>query len=258
MATQKETANAPTEALTKAPVTSLARPSFIKEGDRRGTENITTADIKPPALKIAQGTSKEVKRSEPEKYIDGLREGEFFNSLTREIYGEGPLTIVIVNQLGHRHVEFDPVDKTKVLDFNVPDGDPRTQFTTGNVDGKAVRLKPKATLFYDYLLMVISNGPDGERHEMMTGSLKSTQLKKAKDLNTILLGSKLPSFAYQFTVTSVPEHKGGNSWYGWRWEPAGFVDEAVYNEASNLYDRMQGKKIEVETDGDPEPDHIPF
>ena len=243
----------PTEALERAPVTALARPSFIKADDRRGTENITTNDIKPPALKLAQGTSKEIKRSEPTKFIEGLREGEFFNSLTREIYGEGPLSLVVVNQLGHRNVLFDPNDKSTVLDFNVPDGDPTTQFTT--VGGK--RIKPEATLFYDYLVMVVHEG----RTEMMTASLKSTQLKKAKDLNTILLGSKMPSFSFLWEITGVPERKGDHAWYGWRFEPKGFVTEAIYKEASDLYDRMLGKKIVAEVDadgGDDAPDHIPF
>jgi hypothetical protein len=227
--------------------TALARPSFIQEGDIRGTENIGTDDIKPPALKLAQGQSPETKRSEPTKYIEGLREGEFFNTLTKEIYGEGPVGLVIVNQLGHRHVEFDPNDKTVVLDFNVPDGDPRTEFTTGVKDGKQVRLKPRATKFYDYLVIAILE--DGRR-VMMTMSLKSTQLKKAVELNTLLKGAKLPSFAFLFEVSAVPEKRGNNNFYGWLFTPKGYVDEAVYNEASDIYDRLKGKNIQVEDTGD--------
>lgn len=234
----------------------LEKPSFIKEGDQRGTENIGSNDIRPPALRIAQSNSPEAKRTEKDKYIQGLTEGMFFNSTTREIYGEGPLQIIIVNQLGHRNVEFDPVDKKVVLDFDVPDGDPRTLFTTEVKDGKQVRTKPRATTFYDYLILVVTDG----RSELMTMSLKSTQLKKAKDLNTLLAGAKMPAFAFLFDVSLAPEHGKGNSWYGWKFTPAGYVSEEQYNRASELYDKMKGKTINVETEGEDgeKDDDIPF
>lgn len=239
------------EALEKAQTQALARPSFIKEGDVRGTENIGSSDIKPPALRIAQATSPETKRSEPTKYIEGLREGEFFNSLTKEIYGEGPIQLIVVNQLGHRNVEFDPNDKNVVLDFNVPDGDPRTQFREVVENGQRKRVKPVATLFYDYLVYVVN----GAKLELMTMSLKSTQLRKARDLNTILAGGKIPSFSYLFNATAVPEKRGSHSFYGWLIQPAGYVSEEQYNEASKTFDKLTGVNIAVETvDDDGEED----
>lgn len=243
-------------ALTPRTTQALERPSFIKAGDTRGTENITSADIKPPALKIAQSTSKEIKRAEPALYIESLREGELFNSSSRDIYGEGPIQVVIVNQLGHRHIEFAPQNEGGgVVDFNVPDNDPRTEFTTSVIDGKDTRVKPRATKFYDYLILLVAEGGN----KLMTLSLKSTQLKKAVQLNTVLSQSKLPSFAHLFNVSAVPERKGQYNIYGWLFQPAGYVTEDVYNEASALYDRMLGKKIEVEVEGTVDEDEkVPF
>lgn len=225
------------------------RPDFIKAGDVRGAENIGTDDIKPPALKLAQSTSKETKRHEPEKYIEGLREGELFNSLTKEIYGEGPLRLVIVAMLGHRHVEFDPNDKNIVLDFNVPDGDPRTDFTNEVKDGKRIRVKPKATKFYDYLVYVVHADRDPE---LMALSFKSTQLKKAVDLNTLLGGLKMPTFAVSFSATVVPERRKDHAFYGWRLVLEGYVTPEIYKAASDTYDQIVkgGKKIVLETEGE--------
>lgn len=247
-----------TTELAKTETQALARPSFIKEGDTRGTENITANDVKFPALKIAQSMSPEVKRLEP-AYIEGLQEGMFFNTITREIYGDGPLHVIVVNQLGHRNVEFAPMSEGGgVLDFNVPDGDPRTQFTEDVRDGKKVRVKPRATLFYDYLVIVVT--PDGRR-QIMTLSFKSTQLKTAKTLNAILKDAKVPSFALQFKARPVAEKRGTYAFYGWRVDPAGWVTEEIYNEASKLYDSMKGKNIVVEAEPDEveeEKDDIPF
>lgn len=251
MATTKKDKNAPAEAGTalerRGPSSLAERPAWLKDGDVRGTENIGINDVKPPSLKLAQSMSPETKRHEA-GYIDGLREGEFFNTVTKEIYGEGPINLVIVQSLGHRHIEFAPRDEGGgVLDFDVKDGDPRTQFTTKEVDGKEVRVKPRATKYYDYLVLVTH---DGRESELMSLSFKSTQLKKAIALNTILAGLKMPSFAVQFTATAVPEKKGKDNFYGWKLDLAGYVPEAVYFEAEKCFEQFKDKNIIVSRDGE--------
>jgi len=223
-----------------------ARPDFIKAGDTRGTENITQADIKPPALRLAQANSHEVKRADA-KYIEDLREGDFFNSITKEIYGEN-VSFIVVSQLGHRNVEFEPGGTGVVVDFDVPDNDPRTQFTNDVVDGKKVRVKPVATKFYDYLVLLIRE--DGREPELMAMSLKSTQLKKAVQLNTILAGLKMPSFAVVFSAASVSENGKGNSWMGWKIDMAGWASEPQFREAEKAYEMTKGKTIALETEAE--------
>lgn len=231
----------------------MERPSFLAEEDTRGTENIRSSDIRPPALRIAQSMTPQTKRSDP-SYVEGLLEGHFFNTLTNENFGEGPLEIVILNQLGARYVEFEPGNTGVVLDFNVPEDDPRAQFTSEIINGVSVRVKPRATKFYDYLILLVQ----GSRRTMMTLSLKSTQLKKAMQLNTILKTLKAPSFALRFSVTSVAEKKGNNNFYGWKFQPAGWVDESLYREASDLYDTMADKTIVPDVDVTPELEEDPF
>jgi hypothetical protein len=227
-------------------------PAYIKQGDARGTENITSKDVRFPALKLAQGTSKEVKRQEA-KFIEGLREGEFFNSAHREIYGEGPIDVVFVKYVGHRNIEYDKVDRNVVLDGNVPDGDPRTQFTERtDENGKRVRVKPAAARFEDYLIVYQA---EGQEPEIATMSLKGTQLKKATDINTQLRyaggsnpANRLPSFALKFKVTAVPESGGGNSWYGWKITRDGFPSEALFLAAEDVYNKTLDKVIKPEDD----------
>lgn len=229
------------EAIATRGSTALARPDYIKAGDTRGTENISTNDIKFPALRLAQATTPEVKRADP-SYLEGLREGDLFNNVTREIYGEEPVNLIIVNQLGHRNTEFDPTDRNVVLESNIPDNDPRCQFTVENVGGKQIRTKPRATKFYDYLVLLIRGGHDPE---LMTMSLKSTQLKKAVALNSMLKLSKLASFAHMIKATPVAEKRGQNSWYGWRFDSDGWVSEDLYNLAAKQFEKMAGKNIEI-------------
>jgi hypothetical protein len=228
-----------TDIATRNPNAIATLPDFIKKGDTRGTENIGN-DIKFPALKLAQSMTPEAKRTES-AYIDGLREGDLFNSITREIYGEDPVRFIIVNSLGHRFVEFDPEDGKVVLDGNVPDGDPRTEFTEEERDGKKVRVKPRATKFIDYLIMLLHDGD--RKPELMTLSLKSTQLKKATQLNTILKLADLPSFAFVIKGTPGPEKGKKGNYFGWQFSPAGWPSEALYNAAANYYEEFKGKEV---------------
>lgn len=241
------------EALTPAPPQAMALPDYLKVGEKRGTENITSDDIRPPALRLAQGTTPQTKRQQA-SFIDGLREGMFFNSLSNRIYGE-KVRLIVINQLGHRHVQFAPMaEGGGVIDFNIPDADPRTQFST--VDGK--RVKPAATKFYDYLVFVVT---DEGGLELCTMSLKGTQLKKAIALNTTLKTSKLDSFAHLFEAEVVPESKASYNWYGWRISSVGYVSEGQYQAAEAMFNQMKGKKIEVETeenDGGEDDDKTPF
>jgi hypothetical protein len=262
------TATKEEKAIATRPNFALAeRSSLIKEGDRRGTESLSANDIRPPSLRLAQSTTPETKRANA-AYIEDLAEGELFNSLTREVYGEGPVYFAVVRSLGHRNVEFRPMaEGGGVVDFNVPDSDPRTQFTIAVKDGKNVRVKPVATLLYDYLILLLKES--GER-ELMTLSLKGTQLKKAKDMNTYLFGSKLPTFAHVFSAAPVPESKNNFNYYGWRIERIGFADDGIVKEADATFQAMQGKTITVETEADdveaeaeraadaPRTDKVPF
>ena len=228
---------------------AIALPDYIKKGDVRGSENIGNADIKFPALKLAQSTTKETKKHEA-VCIEGLHEGELFNSVTREVYGDAPIHFVVVNQLGHRNVEFDPLDRNIVIDGNVPDADPRCEFTEKIVDGQKIRVNPIAVRFYDYLLLVLFGNREPE---LLTLSLKKTQLKKAVGLNSIIKLSKLPAFAHLFKGTPVPESRGQNAWYGWRFDQAGWPPEDLFTLASKYYDQYANKVITVETE-EPEGD----
>lgn len=89
---QKETALARPE-----PAVKLAEvPEYLRKqaGEARlGNENVTQDDIVIPRLAICQSNSFERKESHA-KYIEGLKEGMFFNTATKEIYGK---EVVLMN-----------------------------------------------------------------------------------------------------------------------------------------------------------------
>lgn len=226
-------------------------PAFIKQNDTRGTENITDSDIKLPALKIAQSTSDETKRNKPE-FIDGLREGEFFNNVSREIYGEDPLKVTVIHYLGRRNMVFDPNNRKVVVEANIPDDDPRCQFTeeVDAASGQRKRVPPVAVTFKDFLVVV---SVPGAKPEVMTLSFKKTQLGKSKIITSALdrfARKGLPAFAQKFKIGIVSETKPKGTFYGWTITPDGWADEVEYNLAAAQYDRLKNANIKPTDDAD--------
>src|SRR5690606_5658261 len=165
-------------ALAEAPVTALAAPAQ----DTRGLDGVDGADdITFPRLALAQKTSPQLDPSRPDKYIEGLKLFQMFNSLTGENFGNGPVKFVVIRS-SKRALQFDA--QNNIVDFHVPLDDPRLQFTTGP---NSERFKPVATLFRGYLVGRITG--DGVVEPLVL-SYKGSQHGVARELYSWLV--KLP------------------------------------------------------------------
>lgn len=263
-------ANEKTESLTKTTGTVPATiPDDLVRDSGRGTEQIGANDVRPPRLLVCQSGSPQRKPGNL-KQIPGLQEMDLFNDLSNEIYGQGPLPFCVVSSLGHRNIQFRPMDEGGgVIDFDVPDDDPRAQFTT-NEAGE--RVKPIATKFYDYLVWL------PEQQELVVLSFKSTQIKSAIKLNGLLklplkIGGRVllepPAWARTYTLTTRMEQDSQYSWVGFNVATAGVTPQDVREICSTLADRYIGKNVIIEREDDipveagtvasaPAGDDIPF
>jgi hypothetical protein len=171
-------------------------PDYLSDMDsHEGKENITRDDITIPRLALAQKMSPEVDPENAEKFIDGLKIGDFFNTQSKEIYGPGPLEFCVLFAAPPNYIEFNsPEPGSGIKDMNVPASDPRTQFTKGP-DGKPV--KPLATKFYNYIVLLAHN------YELIGLSFKSTGLKVAKNLNLLIDQRKGPIYAGKYMIQSA-------------------------------------------------------
>ena len=237
-----------TEALTKPGPSGLApRPDFIPESSQ-GLEHITKDDIVLPRLALAQGLSPQVQAVDP-AFIKGLSVGQMFNDLTNEIYGVGPLEFHVVHAAPPRWVEFNPREEGGgVKDFEVPFGDPRTQFTSAD-DG--TRVKPVATQFYDFVIVLWPS------REMLALSFKSSGLKQGKKLNFLMSQRRTARSAGRYTICSMSEtnakgtfavYRVDNSTSGSRPGWAETDEELAY--LSKLDESVQGKTITMRHEPD--------
>jgi hypothetical protein len=229
---------AETKALVKKQPAALALPTFVDPQDRRGTENITSEDIRLPRLSLAQALSPEVLKGDP-KRIDGLESGDIFTNLLQTNYKSGPVSVVIVRREQPRAMEFYEKGSKEgqgIKDRNVPLDDPRCKFQK---DGTP----PVATVFHEYVAF------DAETREPFILSFKGTSSGAARALNTFLSMRKGPAFATTFRISSASKSYADGPCFIFNVQPGGAVDQDTFNYAADLYESLKGREVQA-----PEPE----
>lgn len=224
-------------------------PSWVKmEG--RGTEVIKNEDIQYPRIMVAQSGHPFLKKNDP-AFIEDLRSGEMFNTLDHRVYGNGPVEFCVVKAAAPYFMVLRPKSEGGgIIERDVPADDPRTQFTTDK-DGKSI--KPVATKFYTYVLMLLS-GQDVQPGELAVMTLKSTGLMTAKRLNGLIRArGKADIYAgkYKMTTSEMSNEKG--TWGVFVVNNAGWIAEEFAKPAEDVFLAMQEKDVRV-TDAEVEAD----
>lgn len=245
----------PPTALVTQPVANVALATRAREtaGTGQGTENLDTADLVLPRLALVQRTSDEIDAT-TDKYIPGATFTQMFNSLTRELYGNGPIRILSLGLPRKRAIQFD--ENKKVVDRDVPLAvdpntleyvDARMRFTK-NAEGKDV--KPQATLFYEFPVLIVSDG----RRDLAVMSMKGTQIKAAKDLISVInyrggAASGKDVWDGAYTVTSVKKDFPKGPAAHFVVVPSGASTDAEAEIAKTLFAMLQTKNVRVDDDG---------
>lgn len=232
----------PGEELMPKGTESMARPDFLPAGDVTGTEHIGKEDIQMPRLVLAQKMSPEVDDSDA-KRIEGLKPGDIFNGLTKEILGRGPMPFYIIRADRPRFVEFIPREEGGgVADPNVPADDPRTQF---GPNGE----KPVATKFYDFIIMLEKTG------ELVALSFKSTGLKVAKQLNALVKLRNAPIYAGRYNLISVDTQNSKGKFAIFHVANAGWAGSAEQVEnLKSFHEALATKDLNIQRDDRPDED----
>jgi hypothetical protein len=236
--------------LAKAAPTTLATSDdaaaieFLRENAGQGRENVQSDEVRPPMLRLCQDGSPFRKKQES-CYIEGLEAGNLFNNITQQVYDQ-PLPMIVVSYLGHQNHITD--SKGNILERDIPDSDPRTKPTTNE---RQEWVKPVAQKFMNYLVYL------PETTEVVAMTFKSTQLKKAAQMNSLLatplkiagqIVGNPPSYARRLKVSTAVENGNGNSWFGYAIRPlaASTLDELQF--CKGLAETYAKKKVVVEVD----------
>lgn len=218
-------------------------PNYLRhEGKPVGLEEMTRADWTLPRLGLCQSMSPQRKRSDP-KYIEGLEEGDLFNSITRENYGKTVQVVPLIffkNRFRFQEGQLGQVlcqsadDKHGVGD---PGGDCATcamaQFGSGK--GNA----PACSRFYNYPSLILPKDGHIGLDLLVVASFKSSELKVARDWNALLRLRNTDTFAGIYEFTTVEQKNDLGSWFTRVVKPAGWVTEQMYHFARGAYDAVK-------------------
>lgn len=246
----------------KAESDQLSIPSHLQKYAAMGSaglENIRQEDTVMPRLAIAQQMSHQVQKTDP-LFIKGLEVGQFFNTLTNEIYGE-QVRVTPLLQSPSR-IYFSPrgsdgpqqLCSTRTLDENgrlingpiTPEGCdlcPHSKFlTTPRADGST---RPDCTFFYNYVLAI--HKEDGDI-EPAVFSAKSKTIKPAKKWNSMMRYRRpqLPGFTMVFDLSAVPEKAPKGTFFNLSVANAGNVTEEQIAITESLYETLSNMDIKVD------------
>ena len=233
-------------ALVTAPTALAERPAWLGDARAEGAEHLTKDDLQLPRLALAQALSPQLDPDHA-SYVDGLKLGDLFNDLTGQIYGRGPLELAIARIDPPRYVEFHPREEGGgVKDLDVPANDPRTQFDKDPETGES--RKPIATKFYDFVVVLLPS------REVIALSFKSTGLRIARQLNSMIKLRNAPIWAARYAVSSTMTQNafGKFAVYQIKSAPAsgdakaGWVDEATGAFTRQLFEGLKGKTLVIE------------
>ena len=222
------------------------RPAGKDEG-HLGTEGITQDDILVPRIGVAQKMSPEIDPTSP-KMIENLKFMDLFNSLSKQVYGQGPIHFVILRRYDPRWVEFIPLEEGGgIKDRNVPADDPRTAF---GPDGE----KPIATMFYDFLVLILNGlDPSSPVENVAALSLKSSGIKAAKHLNMLITqrGQKLLcKGVYEMRTGHEIDKKTQGVYAIYKFKNAGWLksDSALERMALEMFDAWKERDVKIDLD----------
>ncbi len=228
-----------TKAVAKAAKLDLA----ILAGDSKeasGFGNLDMSrDVMIPYINILQTTSPQLNPSKAE-YVEGAKVGQFYNTVSQEVSASLKV-IPVLYQL--KYVEWKPRETGGGL-VEMHDADSGILGKTNRDKMTFKDVLPSgnyiATTAYHYVMV---QGTDGNWSQAVI-SMTSTQLKKSRRWNSLMLTQKVegpsgsftpPTYAIVYKLSTVSESNDRGSWFGYQVEKANMVEDAsLYNEAKSF------------------------
>jgi len=241
---------AQTKAVAKAAKLDLAvLASDSKDASGFGNLDLSR-DIAIPYINILQSNSPQLNPSKAE-YAEGAKVGQFYNTVSQEV-SDSLNVIPVLYQL--RYVEWKPRESgggfvnSHDADSGILSRTKRDQLTFKDVlpNGNYI-----ATTAYHY---VMAQGADGSWAQAVI-SMTSTQLKKSRRWNSLMLSQKVkgpsgsftpPTYAMIYKLTTVSESNDRGSWFGYQVEKVGQVEDAdIYDESKSFSTTVSRGEIEA-------------
>lgn len=212
-------------------------PDFMPDSDA-GREQVGFKDIILPRLTLCQNNTAARDKLSKE-YIKGLEEGLFFNSLSKQIYGESLQIVPLF--FYHSRIMFKDMKEGGGMLCQAPDG-LKCQMNAG---GPCLHSEwgpkgepPECSEFFNYPCLIYRGEGKLTTDEIIIVSMKTTGLKAGRTLNSMMRIRQKASYAGVYLINSVPDtNKAGINYYTWEAHNGTppWVDKDIYDRAERQY-----------------------
>lgn len=231
-------------------------PEFLRNqiGNAAGMEEVEQNDLLLPRLGLCQSLSPQRRKSDA-AYIPELKEGDLFNTVTKEIYGE-QLEVIALFFFKNR-IKYNPIDQGGGIDcISVngvdggrisPDGCSVCKFSVwgnGSKDEDKNNDHPDCTLYHNFMAFIPHTGSP------IAISYKSTGLKISKEMLAGVRITRLPMYAKKYVITVTEMKANNNVWYEKKLIPNGFVDPDTFKAMEAQFESLKQMNIQVDTTGE--------
>lgn len=239
---------------TEVAVTKSQLPALTDEEKALGTGQgeVTVDDLILPKLQISAAKSKYMKE-DSEAYIEGLKEGYIFNTLTEQIYGKEVL-IVPIKKAGRNRVYFTSAFGVECKSDNgingghlSPDSCEKCEYSKWGSGDKGTGTA--CTLFENMVVDVVTG--DG-RPRLSLVSFKKKAIEAYKKLQTFITlrvdaatQEPIPQYRGKYKLL-VGKAQGASGPYDvWAVKNAGEVDVKDYETVKADFFRLQTKGVKL-------------
>ena len=227
--------------------------SIFEKDANKGLGSLGMDDLAIPFLRILSDTSPQIKKRDP-LYIEGAESGMIYNTLTKSIYDGEVGAKVIPCAYQRQYIEWTDRGEGSGAPVNIYPAESDIISKTTRDDQRKDRL-PNGNYIEDtanhYCLVI---GADGTSSQVLV-AMKSTQRKKSKRWNSLMLGLKMkgangqftpPSYSHVYNLKTVAESNNLGNWFGWDISRVGPVEDIdIYNAAKTFADSVAKGEVKV-------------
>jgi len=241
---------------------ALALVSTFEEDAQGGFDGMNQEDFALPFLRLLTNTSPEVGE------VDGAMPGMIYNSVTGQLFDGKKGILVVPCAYVRQYIEWAPRGSGS--------GAPIAIYpATSDILSKTHREPGENKDYLDngnyientanhYIMVVDENGVPSPALIVM----KSTQLKKSRKWNSMMMSVKLPGknglytppmYSQIYRLSTVGESNDKGKWFGWEVERVGSVEDMnVYQAAKAFATSINSGEVKVKHQDEAAAENVPF
>jgi len=229
-------------------ITTGDRPAYLDPESRRGSEDVGQDDIALPRIEVFQALSPQIKKSDP-KYIKGAEQGQMFNTISGEIYGEAIIFVPIVFRKEWIVWQTRDAGGGVVGSFPTEEEATAALEALDNPDDHEVNLHA-----VNFIFVLRSDNTVEEA----VFSWSRSKLKVSRKLNAMVQMGAGDRFSRAYRCRAIEEKGKKGEYFSYDIKPAGYVSEDIYKRATALFNAIKAGERAVaygtNDDGEDDPE----